>query len=186
MKTCFGKRARYENRCFPGKSHSKIYFAGQRRNHVIVHFDRDFVVRQTSSTRHIGPRDASIKSVIRDGLFSQRKLRNRAQVVSARSTSLRPDCNDARQHAESPDWHEIVLILWGRALSMELFLLPTPHPVEITFFYGSELVRWTGIVFAEWMQWRRPSLWKNSRSLLDFVSARFISIACDVGSCVTG
>jgi hypothetical protein len=62
-----------------------------------------------------------------DGLFLRENFGDRFQVVLARSTSLRQDRKDAKQHAVFPNGHEVVLILWGGALSMET-LPPSDAP----------------------------------------------------------
>jgi hypothetical protein len=67
-----------------------------------------------------------------DGLFLRENFGDRFQVVLARSTSLRQDRKDAKQHAVFPNGHEVVLILWGGALSMET-LPPSDAPSYLSY-----------------------------------------------------
>jgi hypothetical protein len=109
---------------------------------------------------------------------------DRFQVVLARSTSLRQDRKDAKQHAVFPNGHEVVLILWGGALSME-----TLHPSDAPSYrsYIPLQLRAREMdkqhFFSKWMQPRRPSQRKSSRTLLDLFRP-FTSAAHDVSSCV--
>jgi hypothetical protein len=173
MKKCFGNRARY-------KTDDLLTNATQK---YISQINNEFLINSSTAISSfynllsqpiIGPRYTSINLnlpiVFGDGLFLRETLAIASklywhEVNRFGKTVTTPSNTQCSQTCMKLCW------FYGDGrCQWKPSLLPMPYLIEVTFLYSSELVRWTSSVFfSKWMQPRRPSQRKHSRTLFDFV-----------------